>query len=226
MVGTRGTNTLEMAAAYAAIANEGVYRNPSCIEKITTAAGEILVADEIEEKRVYQADASLMMTDILQSVIDSAPGTARGCKLSNQPAAAKTGTTTDNTDGWLCGYTPYYTTAVWVGQDQVKKVSGLSGSSYPAYIWKAFMNEIHDDLPRKNFDKYTGNLDEDPYYNSETETETESTDMTASEVTSAVSTETSGDTSQDTTTEADTSTTASSSEQQTGDASSTEEELL
>ena len=88
---TRGTNTLEMASAYAAIANEGVYRTPTCIEKITTASGEELVTDTVEEKRVYQADAAAMMTDILQSVVDREPGTARGCKLYNQPAAAKTG---------------------------------------------------------------------------------------------------------------------------------------
>ncbi len=199
---TRGTNTLEMASAYAAIANKGIYRNPTCVVRITTASGDEIVADEIEEKRIYQEDASLMMTDILQSVIDSEPGTARGCKLYNQPAAAKTGTTTDNTDGWLCGYTPYYTTAVWVGQDQVKKVSGLSGSTYPAYIWTAFMKEVHEDLPRKKFEAYTGDLSEDPYYTSETETA--STEVTTTETTSAVTTDTTGTTTVVTTTEATT----------------------
>lgn len=193
---TRGTNTLEMAAAYATIANEGVYRTPTCIEKITTASGDVIVADEIEEKRIYQADASLMMTDILQSVVDSEPGTARGCKLYNQPAAAKTGTTSNNTDGWLCGFTPYYTTCVWVGQDQVKTVSGLSGSSYPAYIWTAFMKEIHEDLPRKEFEAYKGNLEDDPYYTSETEDASSSEDTASTDETTA-----SEDTTMDTTTE-------------------------
>ncbi len=178
---TRGTNTLEMAAAYAALENEGIYRTPTCIVKITDAAGEPVVTDVIEEKRIYQSDAAAMMTDILQSVVDSEPGTARGCKLYNQPAAAKTGTTTDNTDGWLCGYTPYYTTAVWVGQDQVKKVSGLSGSSYPAYIWTQFMRELHEDLPRESFPSYSIDKENDPYYNSETETssDTEVTEDTS-----------------------------------------------
>ena len=175
---TRGTNTLEMAAAYATIENEGIYRTPTCIVKITDAAGNPVVTDVIEEKRIYQSDAAAMMTDILQSVVDSEPGTARGCKLYNQPAAAKTGTTTDNTDGWLCGYTPYYTTAVWVGQDQVKKVSGLSGSSYPAYIWTQFMKEVHDDLPREDFPSYSVDWENDPYYTSETEASSTDTGIT------------------------------------------------
>ena len=189
---TRGTNTLEMAAAYATIANEGIYRTPTCIVNITNAAGDPIVTDVIEEKRIYQSDAAAMMTDILQSVIDSEPGTARGCKLYNQPAAAKTGTTTDNTDGWLCGYTPYYTTAVWVGQDQVKKVSGLSGSSYPAYIWTQFMKEVHEDLPRENFPSYSLDKVNDPYYNSETEASSEDTDVTEDTTITDVTSETAG----------------------------------
>jgi len=207
---TRGTNTLEMAAAYAAIENEGIYRTPTCIVKITNAAGEDLVADVIEEKRIYQSDAAAMMTDILQSVVDSEPGTARGCKLYNQPAAAKTGTTTDNTDGWLCGYTPYYTTAVWVGQDQVKKVSGLSGATYPAYIWTMFMKEVHEDLPREAFPSYSIDKENDPYYAPETESsasETEVTEDTAitepsSENTGNASTSNGGPSNEEPTTEA------------------------
>jgi len=211
---TRGTNTLEMAAAYATIANEGIYRTPTCIVKITDSSGEELVSDAIEEKRIYQSDAAAMMTDILQSVIDREPGTARGCKLYNQPAAAKTGTTTDNTDGWLCGYTPYYTTAVWVGQDQVKKVSGLSGSSYPAYIWTQFMKEVHEDLPRQNFPSYSIDMENDPYYAPETEMSASDTDVT--EDTTII------DTSEDVSTE-DASTEGTSTQEPTTGADTTED---
>lgn len=176
---TKGTNTVEMAAAFATIENEGVYRNPTCIIRITKADGEEVVSDDIERLRVYQKEAAMKMTDILQSVVDSSPGTARGCRLYNQPAAAKTGTTTANTDGWLCGYTPYYTTAVWVGQDQVKTVYGLSGSSYPAYIWKQFMSEIHENLERLEFPTYEGQTQHDPYYAPTTEASTTATDASA-----------------------------------------------
>lgn len=211
---TRGTNTLEMAAAYATLANEGIYRTPTCIVKITDASGNDVVTDVMDEKRIYQSDAAAMMTDILQSVIDREPGTARGCKLYNQPAAAKTGTTTDNTDGWLCGYTPYYTTAVWVGQDQVKKVSGLSGSSYPAYIWTQFMKEVHEDLPREDFPSYSIDMENDPYYAPETEMSASDTDVTED----TTITDTSSDVSTDQTMTEDT----TSDEEDTGETNTTE----
>lgn len=197
---TRGTNTVEMAAAYATLANDGVYRTPTCIERITDAENREIVSDGITKKRVYQEDAAQKMTDILQSVVDSYPGTARGCKLNQQPAAAKTGTTTASTDGWLCGYTPYYTTCVWVGQDQVKSVDGLSGSSYPAYIWTRFMKQIHEDLPRKDFDGYTAQKSYDPYYAPKT---TEATTEASSETEqSSETTESSTEETQNTDTEA------------------------
>ena len=72
------------------------------------------------------------------------------------PAACKTGTTSDYVDGWLCGYTPYYTTAVWVGMDVYKSVDDLKGNTYPAYIWKNYMDKIHQDLERKEFSYYIG----------------------------------------------------------------------
>lgn len=64
----------------------------------------------------------------------------------------KTGTTNDKKDGWFCGFTPYYTTAVWVGYDSPKTVADLYGSTYPGRIWHEYMNEIHKDLDVKEFD--------------------------------------------------------------------------
>lgn len=210
---TKGTNTVEMAAAYAAIENDGVYRKPTCIERITNAEGWEIVSDKIKKKRVYQEEAARKMTDILQSVVDSYPGTARGCKLPNQPAAAKTGTTTANTDGWLCGYTPYYTTSIWVGQDKVKTVYGLSGSTYPAYIWTDFMRTIHENLPKVEFPRYSGQRSYDPYYAPKTTAATEEASETeegSSETTedSSTDTETSAATTETPATEAPAATTA------------------
>lgn len=147
-----GTSTVEMAAGYATLANDGEYRRPTCISKIITKDGRELQRTEADVRQVYKKNASRMMTSVLQSVVIS--GTAQNCKLTNMNAAAKTGTTNDQTDGWLCGYTPYYTTAVWVGANEVEKIEGLKGNSYPAYIWKDFMEKIHKGLPNKEFEDY------------------------------------------------------------------------
>ena len=89
------------------------------------------------------------MTDILTSVFQE--GTARGYALSNMACAGKTGTTNKSKDGWFVGYTPYYTTSVWVGYDQPRTLKGLAGSNQPLSIWYTFMNEIHSDLSPMSF---------------------------------------------------------------------------
>ena len=98
---------------------------------------------------IYKENACRQMTDILQSVITS--GTGRGYSLGSMPSAGKTGTTNDNKDGWFVGYTPYYTTSVWVGYDIPKEVPGLGGGTYPGRIWHDFMVKIHEGLEPVNF---------------------------------------------------------------------------
>ena len=88
----------------------------------------------------------------MTSVMDS--GTGRSAKLSGMPCAGKTGTTNDHKDGWFCGFTRYYTTAVWVGCDYPKSIQNLSGSTYPAQIWKTYMTEIHKNLAPMDFLPY------------------------------------------------------------------------
>ncbi|MCI6859458.1 MAG: PBP1A family penicillin-binding protein [Eubacterium sp.] len=150
---TNGTTVVEMAAGYAALENDGEYRRPDCIVKITDASGNKVVGKNTGRKEVYSSNAARMMTDVLESCVSSPRGTAAGCKLdNNMPAACKTGTTSNYVDGWLCGYTPYYTTAVWVGMDVYKPVDNLKGNTYPAYIWKNFMNKAHEGLAAKDFD--------------------------------------------------------------------------
>lgn len=147
---TYGTSTLEMASAYATLENDGKYREPTCIVKILDSDENEIVSDHIETETIYKKDAARSMTDILTGVITR--GTARGLGLDNgQPSAGKTGTTNDKKDGWFCGYTPYYTTAVWVGYDSPKTVADLHGSTYPGRIWHDFMNVLHENLEVKQF---------------------------------------------------------------------------
>ncbi len=142
---TYGCSALEMASAYATIENDGKFREPTCIVKILDADGNVVVEDDVDQKYIYDSHAANQMVDVMKGVITN--GTGRGLALENgMVSAGKTGTTNDKKDGWFCGFTPYYTTAVWIGCDNPEAISDLSGSTYPGRTWQTFMNAIHADL--------------------------------------------------------------------------------
>ncbi len=163
---TIGVSPLEMAAGFAALENDGCYREPTCIVKIEDTQGNLIYTSETEEDeanrkskkdqadgtRIYKSNAARMMTDMLQTVIQE--GTAKGLGLGDMPSAGKTGTTNDNKDGWFAGYTRYYTTSIWVGYDQPAKLPGLTGSTYPGNIWHNYMMSIHENLTPMDFIPY------------------------------------------------------------------------
>ena len=166
---TNGTTPVEMAAGYATLANNGTYRKPTCIVRITDARGNDVVSesDTSQAKSIYSNQAARTMTNVLASCVTDSRGTASNCGLDMDiPVACKTGTTSSYVDGWLCGYSPYYTTAVWVGMDVFKSVDDLKGNTYPAYIWTAFMNTIHRNVTRdpdmeEDFGVYWGSIEEE-----------------------------------------------------------------
>lgn len=88
---------------------------------------------------------------MMQGVFKETYGTAHDSNTDEQIYAGKTGTTNDNKDAWFCGFSKYYTTAVWVGKDTPQSVEGLSGSTYPLAIWSDFMDTIHKNLLVDNF---------------------------------------------------------------------------
>jgi membrane peptidoglycan carboxypeptidase len=151
---TYGMSAVEMASGYATIENDGIYREPTCIERIEDTEGNILYENSDEGKQVYEQNAARMMTDILTGVMTS--GTAKGLDLGDMPSAGKTGTTNDHKDGWFCGYTRYYTTAIWVGYDTPQEMSDLSGASYPGHIWQDFMKTVHEGKEPLDFMPYVG----------------------------------------------------------------------
>ncbi len=167
---TYGASATEVASGFAALANDGLFRTPTCIITIRDSSGKTIVADPVETKRVYSANAARTMTDVLKDVMKR--GTGYRLNLDNAIAAGKTGTASTEQDGWFAGYTRYYTTAVWIGYDLPKKLRGLTGNSYPGRIWKNFMHKIHEGLEIKDFPGYTdpGNRTgqreerETPYY--------------------------------------------------------------
>jgi len=168
---TTGMSTLEMASAYATLANDGLYRTPTCIKKIIDIDENVVYESKQKKTRIYKETAARMMTDVLVTAVEE--GTGQLAKLSGIPCAGKTGTTNDNKDGWFVGYTRYYTTSVWVGYDLPKTVEGLEGTTYPSYIWKDFMTYAHKGLKPLKFLPYAQLSQEflDEYYPAEEESE-------------------------------------------------------
>lgn len=153
---TYGVRVADMARAYYTIANKGVYTDASCIRRIDYQnKGTIYdVENDVRKQQVYTADSAYMLTSCLQGVVERPEGTAHVGKLNGVVSACKTGTTDDKKDGWFCGFTPYYTCAVWVGYDSPKSKSDLGGATYPGPIWQRYMSTVHQDLePINEFDR-------------------------------------------------------------------------
>ena len=152
---TYGVEPVEMAAGYCTIFNDGKYRIPSCISRIDDYRGNTIYTYDGTSSKVYDKNAAREMVSVLQGVLEEGWGTGRGLRLSGgQIAAGKTGTTDEAKDGWFCGFTHYYTTAVWVGCDQPESVRNLQGASWPGRIWKNYMNLIHEGLEPVEFKDY------------------------------------------------------------------------
>ena len=146
---TNGVRVVDMAKGYSTLANGGVYNDRTCIVKILHEKESELTKDMTPfAKQVYRSDSAFMLTDVLKGTFTSPYGTGRGLGLKNDmPAAGKTGTTNSSKDTWFCGYTPYYTAAVWVGYDIPRNMPGIYGATYAGKIWKNVMDEIHQGLP-------------------------------------------------------------------------------
>ena len=144
---THGISPLEMAGAYAAIANDGVYITPTYYTKVEDSDGNVILKAKQETRTVMSSAAAYVVKEVLTQPVKA--GTATNCKISNMSVAAKTGTTDEGNDRWLCGFTPYYTAAAWFGYDQPEPVR-YSGNP-AAHIWAAVMKPIHSTLESKYF---------------------------------------------------------------------------
>ncbi len=152
---TVGVRNIEMAAAYATYANGGVYTEPIYYTKVLDHDGNIILDNSTPETHtVVKPTTAWLMTSALQSVAST--GNAGKAQVANQPMAGKTGTTQNETDRWFCGYTPYYTAAMWVGYDD--NSSGLSPNISQTTIWGKIMTEIHKDMPTKSFPEQSSGI--------------------------------------------------------------------
>lgn len=155
---TYGVSPLEMAGAYAMIANDGVYIEPTFYTKVEDANGKEILTPKQTSKRVLSKENAYVLKSILTSPVTGTFGgaTATICRISKMDVAAKTGTTTDDFDRWLCGFTPYYTAATWFGYDTNETIHGVGGINPSSVIWSNIMKDIHKNLESKKFEQPDG----------------------------------------------------------------------
>lgn len=160
---TKGVSNLELTAAYATIANGGIYTKPVFFTKILDHNGKVLLESEPETKRVLKDSTAFLLTDALsQSMESSRMYASAGVNLNSTSASAnipgmsnagKSGTTTSNNDIWFVGFTPYYTAGIWSGCDDNQKISAIgSSTSYHKIIWRKIMARTHEGLADTGFE--------------------------------------------------------------------------
>lgn len=148
---TRGVTNLELTAAYAAIANGGVYTEPIFYTKVLDHDGNVLLDNTTPNThQVIKDSTAALLTSAMQDVINKGTGTS--ARLNNGMAAAgKTGTSENSMDLWLAAYTPYYTCSVWGGYDSSQPMENIYNQVWHEILWKNIMDRIDENLEPKDF---------------------------------------------------------------------------
>ncbi len=144
---TYGVNTVEMAAAYSAFANNGVYTRPRTYVEVRDNNGNVVLENKQESWVALKESTVYTMNDLLKNVVRSGTGTEAA--FSGMTIAGKTGTTSNNYDRYFVGYTPYYSAAVWIGYDYNTRISASGNPA--AQLWKKVMSVVHETLPNADF---------------------------------------------------------------------------
>ena len=148
----KGISPLQMAGAYSTIANDGVYIEPTFFTKIDKHNGKTFIKAKQKKRRVFSKEVAYILKNLLTQPVLGQNGTATYCKISGVDVAAKTGTTDENYDRWLCGFTPYYTAVTWFGYDQNESVE-FNQRNPAGLIWANVMSRIHTGLNGAKFEK-------------------------------------------------------------------------
>lgn len=153
------TVTNEMlTAAFASIANDGIYQKPTYYTKVLDRQGNILLESVPSKTRIIKSSSAALLTNAMEDVISSDSSyyyqygitpTGTLCQVDSMTLAGKSGTTTSGSDVWFIGYSPYYTCGIWSGYDDSKVLS--NGTEYHKTIWQKIMARIHTDLDNKDF---------------------------------------------------------------------------
>ncbi|MBR2707048.1 MAG: PBP1A family penicillin-binding protein [Mogibacterium sp.] len=137
---TYGVTPLDMAEAYAAFPNGGKRHDPVCYTEITDSEGRLILLKKSEPVKVMDEGVAFIMTDCLKSVVSR--GIARNAGISGVQVGGKTGTTNDTADIWFCGFTPKYSSALWIGTDHNSEMNTTSTTA--ASLWSRIMSRVPD----------------------------------------------------------------------------------
>lgn len=150
---TYGVSPLEMAGAYAMVANDGTYIEPTFYSKVEDSNGKVVLEPKQKTEKVCSAETAYIIKSLMQSVVNGADGyagTAKYCAINGIDVAAKTGTTNSSKDRWLCGFTNYYACAAWYGFDDPERIS-FPGTNPAGQLFSGIMSEIHKGLENSEF---------------------------------------------------------------------------
>jgi penicillin-binding protein 1A len=148
VLGTADVSVLEMSNAYATLANGGVHHDPTAINRVEFPNGDVEELDPSSGKRAFPDGVAYTVADVMKGALEygTAAGQGIGC-----PASGKTGTTEEQSDVWFVGYTPHVSTAVWMGNPDIRTPMPGYGADLAAPIWNDYMTEAAtepcDDFP-------------------------------------------------------------------------------
>ena len=149
-IGAYEQTVLDMAAAYAGVANRGIFVKPTPFEEIRGPEDNVIWSRRVDGdrgRRAMDSEVADAMNWMLQRVVTG--GTGAAAKLDDRQVAGKTGTSEGARDLWFIGSVPQLTTAVWFGYDNNRDTKSNSGEA--AWAWNQFMSQIKSEIPIQNF---------------------------------------------------------------------------
>ena len=147
-----GVSTLEMAAAYSAFVNDGIYTTPRTYSRVEDSQGNVIIDNNTESHVAMKKTTAYLMRSILQDVVTR--GTGGGAYFSGMSIGGKTGTTDDARDRYFAGFSPYYCAAIWSGYKSNEVV--YSGTNPCSAMFCRVMSRIHEGLEDPGFHSCDG----------------------------------------------------------------------
>ncbi len=146
---TVGASVREMANAYSTFASHGLWREARTYTKVYDSEGNLVLDNTQESRQVMGEKAINYLNYCLYHAANG--GTGGAAVFRGMNIAGKTGTTSSNRDRWFCGFTPYYTAAVWCGFDQPEQIRLTGNTSNPACrLWKKVLEPLHKGLENQS----------------------------------------------------------------------------